>query len=296
MAIDLVFHFLREGPPTWVRDNIWLIVKTAATLFALFLVKLWSNGASNTSELKMHGRVVMVTGGTSGIGAATVLDLAKRGAQVVLLTHAPVSDPFLVEYINDVREQTKNHMVYAEQVDLSSLHSIRQFATKWIDNAPPRRLDMILLCAATFTPAGQPRQVTDEGIEQTWMSPEQGAQSILHAVMEAGMRRGPGGKLIKECREVDFARKDVHDEAAAKQLWEESDKLIEKAEKDAAIVRARNKKQAEDKGKREEEMEKEIEELVNSIKKGKEAQKAKKAKSGAEEKPKGKKKSKKADS
>ncbi|EGY20488.1 retinol dehydrogenase [Verticillium dahliae VdLs.17] len=428
MGIDLVFHFLREGPPTWVRDNIWLILKTAATLFALFLVKLWSNGASNTSELKMHGRVVMVTGGTSGIGAATVLDLAKRGAQVVLLTHAPVSDPFLVEYINDVREQTKNHMVYAEQVDLSSLHSIRQFATKWIDNAPPRRLDMILLCAATFTPAGQPRQVTDEGIEQTWMvnylanfhllgilspalraqpfdrdvrvvfvtcpsyigspplsaplddktwttgaaykrsklalttfglafqkhldaykrpdglpmnarvlfvdpgltrtpgmrrwltrgtlwglfvylatyllpwlllkSPEQGAQSILHAVMEAGMRRGPGGKLIKECREVDFARKDVHDEAAAKQLWEESDKLIEKAEKDAAIVRARNKKQAEDKGKREEEVEKEkeIEELVNSIKKGKEAQKAKKAKSGAEEKPKGKKKSKKADS
>ncbi|KAM0323507.1 hypothetical protein ACHAQA_008787 [Verticillium albo-atrum] len=430
MAIDLVFHFLREGPPTWVRDNFLLMVKTAATLFALFLVKIWCNGATNTSELKMHGRVVMVTGGTSGIGARAVLDLAKRGAQVVLLTHAPVADPFLVEYINDVREQTKNHMVYAEQVDLSSLHSIRQFATKWIDNAPPRRLDMIILCAATFTPAGKPRQETEEGIEQTWMvnylanfhllgilspalraqpfdrdvrvifatcpsyigapplseafdgkswttgkaykrsklalttfglafqkhldaykrpdglpmnsrvifvdpgltrtpgmrrwltrgtlwglfvylctyfvpwlllkSPDQGAQSILHAVMDSNLGRGPGGKLVKECRVVDFARKDVHDEAAAKQLWEESDKLIEKAEKEAAIVRARNKKKTEEKGKKDEEAEKEkdIEELVNSIKKGKEAQKNKeKEKNGGDQqKPKGKKKSKKAES
>ena len=79
-------------------------------------------------------------------------DLATRGAQLVLLTQHELSDPFIVDYIDDLRETTNNSLITAEQVDLSSLHSIRKFATKWVDNAPPRRLDMIILCANTFTP------------------------------------------------------------------------------------------------------------------------------------------------
>lgn len=117
----------------------------------------------------MHGKVVLLTGGTSGVGARIAHNLAARGAQLVLLTHTTPGDPFLAEYIQDLRDQYDNHLIYAEQVDLSSLHSIRKFATKWIDNAPPRRLDMIILCAATLTPTGGERKETEEGIEETWM-------------------------------------------------------------------------------------------------------------------------------
>jgi NAD(P)-dependent dehydrogenase (short-subunit alcohol dehydrogenase family) len=107
-------------------------------------------------------------GGTSGIGAAVVRDLASRGAQIILLTrHAP-NDAFLVNYIDDVRSSTNNELVYAEQVDLSSLHSIRLFATKWVDNAPPRRLDMIILCAAVMTPRWGTRQLTADRLEEEW--------------------------------------------------------------------------------------------------------------------------------
>lgn len=60
-------------------------------------------------------------------------------------------------------------MIYAEQVDLSSLHSIRLFATKWVDNAPPRRLDMVVLCANTMTPTWGRRQLTLDGLEEEWM-------------------------------------------------------------------------------------------------------------------------------
>ena len=56
----------------------------------------------------------------------------------------------------------------AEHVDLASLHSIRLFATKWIDNAPPRRLDMIVLCANTRTPPGGQPTFTEDGVESTW--------------------------------------------------------------------------------------------------------------------------------
>jgi NAD(P)-dependent dehydrogenase (short-subunit alcohol dehydrogenase family) len=98
-----------------------------------------------------------------------VHDLASRGAQIILLTqHAP-SDLFLVDYIEDLRQTTNNELIYAEQVDLTSLHSIRKFATKWVDNAPPRRLDMIILCANTLKPTrfGKPK-LTPDGLDEEW--------------------------------------------------------------------------------------------------------------------------------
>ncbi|KAH7349273.1 retinol dehydrogenase [Plectosphaerella cucumerina] len=430
MAVVIAYFWITQGPPTLLRNNFWLLLKAAVTIFTIWLVKTWSAGATTRAERKMHGRVVMVTGGTTGIGAQVVYELAKRGAQVILLTRTPVGDPYMVDYINELRETTENHLIYAEQVDLTSLHSIRQFATKWIDNAPPRRLDTVILNAATMTSPGSPMKKTSEGIEETWMvnflanfhllgilspalrvqpfdrdvrviittcasyigspplsdpfgdkswspgkaykrsklalmtfglafqkhldaykrpdglpmtsrvifvdpgytrtpgmrrwltrgslwglflylvsyplpwlflkSPAQGAQSILHAVMEGELVRGPGGKLIKECMEVDFARKDVRDEEEAKKLWEDSDKLIEKTEKEQAIIRARKKKEAEQKAKRDQEAAQveEVDELVASIKKGKQAQKEKekqKEKDKATEKGKKGKKSRKAD-
>lgn len=95
-------------------------------------------------------------------------ELAERGAQIVLLTQHPLTDPFLADYIGELRTRTNNELITAVQVDLSSLHSIRTFATKWIDNAPPRRLDMIVLCANTLTPKGGSISITDEQVEENW--------------------------------------------------------------------------------------------------------------------------------
>ncbi|ETI21544.1 hypothetical protein G647_07891 [Cladophialophora carrionii CBS 160.54] len=147
----------------------WAAVQGAVVIGVIALLKLYFGGATCRSERVMHGKVVLVTGGTSGIGAAVVQELATRGAQIILLTHHAPSDPFLVDYIEDVRTITNNELVYAEQVDLSSLHSIRLFATKWVDNAPPRRLDMIILCANIMTPYFGTGQTTMDGLEAEWM-------------------------------------------------------------------------------------------------------------------------------
>ena len=73
-----------------------------------------------------------------------------------------------MEYIDDMRSATKNELIYAEQVDLASLHSIRTFATKWVDNIPPRRLDMIILCADSLRPKYGKNAVTEDKLESTW--------------------------------------------------------------------------------------------------------------------------------
>ncbi|QIW99661.1 hypothetical protein AMS68_005179 [Peltaster fructicola] len=144
---------------------------------------MFFSGTMNKSERKMNGKVAIVTvrvyerrttaadktqGGTSGVGAAVVRDLASRGTQLVLLTQHSLNDPFIVEFIDDLRTETNNELITAEQVDISSLHSIRQFATKWIDNAPPRRLDLLVLCANTMTFNQSKISSTSEGVETTW--------------------------------------------------------------------------------------------------------------------------------
>lgn len=399
MPIPFLASLYFDGYPPWLPDP-YLILKYSTAAAAITLTKWYSGGRANTAERNMHGRVVLITGGTSGIGAATAYELARRGAQIVLLTRLPPTDAFLVEYIDDLRARSGNQMIYAEQVDLADLYSVRQFATRWIDNAPPRRLDMIVLCAATMVPPGGKRVETEEGVEVTWMvnylanfhllgilspairaqpfdrdvrivvptcssyiasprldaeveakdwtpqwayarsklalmvfakayqkhldaykrpdqlpmtarvvlvdpglartpgmrrwltrgslwgllfylifyffawlflkSPEMAAQSLLYAVMEGSLVSVPGGRLIKECMQVDCARTDVDDEKVAKQLWESSDKLIERVEKLQAVKRAKAKKEQE---KREEEAKKaaqveEIEALVGAIAKG----------------------------
>ncbi|KAG5928851.1 hypothetical protein E4U42_007829 [Claviceps africana] len=407
MPIPFIMYVISNGPPDWLRDNAEMILAATVAITSLCLLKAWTSGAINTAEKNLHGKVVLVTGGTSGIGAMAAQEMAGRGAQLVLLTQMPPSDPFLVEYIQDLRDRTNNQLIYAEQVDLSSLHSIRRFATKWIDNAPPRRLDMIVLCAATVAPPGSARRETGDGIEETWMvnylanfhllsilspaikaqpfdrdvrivmttcssyigspslrdpvdetrwspsaayarsklalmvfgqalqkhldlykrpdqmpmnakvifvdpglsrtpgtqrwltrgslfglalylagyvvpwfllkSPFRGAQSILHAVMDSGLAVGHGGRLIKECIEVDFARNEIKDDDVAQKLWQESDALIERAEKAAAKARAREKAARDKRNAEKQQRERieEIEELVQTIKRGKQGEKKK---------------------
>jgi NAD(P)-dependent dehydrogenase (short-subunit alcohol dehydrogenase family) len=414
MPIPFLASIYFDGWPSWLPAPT-VLLKAGITLGSLTLLKRWTSGATNTADRDMHGRVVMLTGGTSGIGAAVAFELAQRGAQVILLTQSPATDAFLADYVEDLRARTNNQLIYAEQLDMASLHSVRKFATKWIDNAPPRRLDMIISCAATLTPAGMKRAAiedvdstlminylanfhllgilspairaqpidrdvriimttcssyisspsledpktlveakawspakaysrsklalmtfgksfqkhldaykrpddlppnakvifVDPGLTRTpgtrrwltrgtilglflylvlyffsWLflkSSTQGAQSILFAAMEPALGRGEGGKLIKECMEVDFARKDVSDEKVARKLWEWSDKLVETVEKAQAMKRARQKleDEAKEKEKLEQEKAREIDSLVSAIKKGKEREAKQEAEKGA---------------
>ncbi|OJJ50821.1 hypothetical protein ASPZODRAFT_86463 [Penicilliopsis zonata CBS 506.65] len=397
MPIPIIIKGITEGLSS--IPHAYTVLKTAPWVLLLVALKMYFGGARNQSERLMHSKVVMVTGGTSGIGASVVHELALRGAQIILLTRQPPSDGFLAEYIQDVRQRTGNQLIYAEQVDLSSLHSIRTFATKWVDNAPPRRLDMLILCGGLAAPSAARGKHSPDGLDEEWQvnylanfhllsilspalrvqppdrdvriifttcssyigakydlkqitdrrpgtngkgntnkkkknesakkeeentpvlpskanifglsklalmifaqsfqkhlnayarpdkfppnarilvvnpglcrtpgtrrwltggtlwgllvylltwplwwlvlkSPQQGAQSILFAAMEARFGRGAGGYMIKECVEVDVARTEVKDEKLAEELWKVSEAQITEAEKTAALKRAADK-------------------------------------------------------
>lgn len=131
------------------------------------------------------------------MGEQVVRGLAARGAQIVLLTQHALSDPFIVDFIDDLRKETDNQLITAEQVDLTSLHSVRTFATKWIDNAPPRRLDMMILCANTLSPAGsQIYSTPGEGVELNWQV-NYLANFHLLSIMSPALRAQPPDRDVR---------------------------------------------------------------------------------------------------
>ena len=73
----------------------------------------------------LTGRRALVTGVTSGLGEATVLELVERGAEVVM---AARNDTKLAETVADVRRRVPTAAVHPLLVDLADLSSVRRAA------------------------------------------------------------------------------------------------------------------------------------------------------------------------
>ena len=91
------------------------------------------------SNSKLHGKTVIITGGNSGIGKETAVDLAKRGAKVIIgcrnLKRADVA-------LEEIRQESGNTDVHLKEIDLSSLSSVNKFAKEIIANE--ERLDILI--------------------------------------------------------------------------------------------------------------------------------------------------------
>jgi NAD(P)-dependent dehydrogenase (short-subunit alcohol dehydrogenase family) len=183
------------------------ILRAAAVLAVLYLLKTYFSGSKNPSPQNLHGKVILVTGGTGGVGAATVRELAGRGAQVVLLTRHGLDDPFLAEYIFDLRKETGNELITSETVDLADLYSVRKFATQWVDSVPVRRLDGVVLLADEWIPSWKRRRGRDgilkeaggkskDGVER-WLAVNYLAVFHLLSILSPALRAQPPDRDVR---------------------------------------------------------------------------------------------------
>ncbi|KAJ8280933.1 hypothetical protein GJAV_G00061190 [Gymnothorax javanicus] len=96
-------------------------------------------GARCKSETKLHGKTVIVTGSNTGIGKATALELARRGARVILACRNKEKAEAAV---SDIRRESGNNEVLYMHLDLASLKSVRSFAEAFLKTEP--RLDLLI--------------------------------------------------------------------------------------------------------------------------------------------------------
>ena len=108
----------------------------------------------------MRGKVVVITGGNSGIGLAAAREIARRGATVVITARSERKGASAIDII---RRYSKNNASAVLPLDLASFDSIRAFADRLLKDY--ERLDVLVNNAGGLL---SQRQLTQEGYEMTF--------------------------------------------------------------------------------------------------------------------------------
>jgi NAD(P)-dependent dehydrogenase (short-subunit alcohol dehydrogenase family) len=115
--------------------------------------------ASVERDESMKGKVCLVTGATSGIGEVTARELARRGAEVIIVGRSPERCAATLERI---RNDTSATMVDSLIADLSIQAEVRRLAGQVQDRCP--RLDVLVNNAGGMYLT---RRESVDGIEMT---------------------------------------------------------------------------------------------------------------------------------
>ena len=95
------------------------------------------------SKAKLVHKTVIITGGNTGIGKETAIDLAKRKAKVILACRNPERGRKAEE---EIRKKSGNENVVYRHLDLASLASVREFAEGVLQDEP--HIDILINNAA----------------------------------------------------------------------------------------------------------------------------------------------------
>uniref|UniRef100_A0A8C5DK75 Retinol dehydrogenase 11-like n=1 Tax=Gouania willdenowi TaxID=441366 RepID=A0A8C5DK75_GOUWI len=114
--LDLLSH------PIWAVSTVLLAVVVRLQRRARWDPRTW--------DLRLTGKVAIVTGANTGIGKQIALDFARRGARVILACR---SESRGAAAVDEIKKETGNSDVHLRLVDLSSLDSVRAFAKKIIE-------------------------------------------------------------------------------------------------------------------------------------------------------------------
>lgn len=79
------------------------------------------------TNVRIDGQVVIITGGDSGIGYETALDLAKRGGRIYLACRNTGKAEEVRQKIADI---SHNPNVFSLYLNLASIRSIQEFVAK----------------------------------------------------------------------------------------------------------------------------------------------------------------------
>jgi len=140
----------------------------------------------------IEGKQVIITGGTAGIGRATALELARRGARVMITARNQAKGAATAA---EIRRSTGVEVEVGD-LDLSELSSVREFAHRY--GADHDRLDVLINNAGTV--AGR-RQETVDGFEWTFAVNHLGPFLLTNLLLEL-LTAGAPARVINVSSEV----------------------------------------------------------------------------------------------
>lgn len=109
---------------------------------------------------ELTGKTILLTGGTNGIGKVAALELAKQGAEIVLVGRNPEKTDQIVQRIKT--ESGNPHIDYLV-ADLSSMQQVRELGQKFLQKYPHLHV-LVNNAGAIFAN----RTLTVDGYERTF--------------------------------------------------------------------------------------------------------------------------------
>ena len=143
------------------------------------------------------GRVVVITGATSGIGLVAAETLARRGARIVFVARDPSRAEAVLQRLRAAGPQAVHTVHYA---DLSRIAEMKRVAAE-ISAAEPRVDVLINNAGALFNS----RQLTADGLEMT-LATNHMSYFVLTLGLADRLRATPGARVVNTASDAHKGR------------------------------------------------------------------------------------------
>lgn len=151
------------------------------------MLRQYMKGPECPSNCRIDGKTVIITGANSGIGKATALELANRGATVILGCRCLGKGEAAA---TEIKNLSGNANVSAMKLDLASLDSVRKFVENF--KAKEISLDVLINNAGVML---CPFKKTEDGIEEH-LSVNYLGHFLLTLLLLDKLRAAPEARII----------------------------------------------------------------------------------------------------
>ncbi len=140
----------------------------------------------------MAGKLVVITGGDSGIGLSTATSVARANATIVIASYDP--DGAGADAATKILRTTNNNKVSVLPLDLSSIASVRTFAATILQQVG-LNIDVLINCAGIAQVPGSLSVVTADGFDRVFQTNYLG-HFLLTELLLPRMRVNPAGARV----------------------------------------------------------------------------------------------------
>jgi NAD(P)-dependent dehydrogenase (short-subunit alcohol dehydrogenase family) len=156
--------------------RMFLATSVAGASLAGLSQTSWASSMPTASSLvapnnALQGKVMVITGGTTGLGLESAKALAQGGATVVLTARTSAKGSKAVQTVQDYLRSNgiDNDKVYSVQLDLDDLDNVKSFPDRFQQAmGNDAKIDVLLNNAGVM--AIPDRQLTKDGYERTFQS------------------------------------------------------------------------------------------------------------------------------
>ena len=165
----------------------YLTILVITTPLLLWLWKEFTMGICQCKS-SMQGKVVLITGGNNGIGFETAVDLAKRGAKLIIGCRN------IQNAVDKMHRRVPDAQIEVIKLDLSSKSSIHHFAEEVISNY--EAIDVLINNAGMVNNVDGPmqRKETEDGFELVMATNYLGHALLNHLLLDLVKRAGKDGE------------------------------------------------------------------------------------------------------